>query len=145
MHYLLYTDGAYYPDHERSAISYVMINAKTKREERRLSQTVKGETSGRAEIKAIISAVYALPSDADSCTIISDSRYALDACSRKAIRYHNGDLFVLFDKIVEARGLSVTYQWVRAHNGNFYNELCDALCKQAIDEYISNKNKNESV
>ena len=72
MHYLLYTDGAYYPDHERSAISYVMINAKTKREERRLSQTVKGETSGRAEIKAIISAVYALPSDADSCTIISD-------------------------------------------------------------------------
>lgn len=141
MHYLLYTDGAYYPEHERSSIAYVMINAKTKQETRRLSQTVMGDTSSRAELKAIISAVYALPYDADSCTVISDSKYALDACSGRCIRFHNADLLTLYDKIVKERGISVTYQWVRAHNNNFYNELADTLCKQAIDEYLNNNKK----
>ena len=141
MHYLLYTDGAYFPEHERSSIAYVMIQALPKREVRRLHQTVKGETSGRAELKAIISAVYALPEDADSCTVISDSKYALDACSKRCIRYKNTDLLNLYDNIIESRDLSVTYSWVKSHNGNFYNELCDSLCQQAINEYINNKNK----
>lgn len=136
MHYLLYTDGAYFPEHERSAIAYVMIQAITKKEVRRLHQTVKGETSSRAELKAIISAIYALPSDADSCTVISDSKYAIDACSRRCIRYRNNDLLQLFDEIVEKRGISVTFSWVKSHNGHFYNELCDSLCSQAIQEYV---------
>lgn len=138
MHYLLYTDGAYYPEHERSAIAYVMIQAVPKKEVRRLHQTVKGETSGRAELKAIISAVYALPQDADSCTIVSDSKYAIDACAKRCIRYKNTDLLNLYDQIIEAKGLTVTYSWVKAHNGNFYNELCDSLCQQAIKEYKNN-------
>lgn len=137
MHYLLYTDGAYFPEHERSAIAYVILQAVPKKEVRRMHQTVKGETSGRAELKAIISAVYALPDDADSCTIISDSKYAVDACSRRCIRYRNADLLKLFDELVEKKGVSVTYSWVKSHNGNFYNELCDALCAQAMDEYAS--------
>ena len=135
MHYLLYTDGAYYPEHERSAIAYVMIQCVSKKEVRRLHQTVRGETSARAELKAIISAVYALPDDADACTIISDSKYALDACAKRCIRYQNNDLLALFDEIVEKRCLTVDFSWVKSHNGNFYNELCDSLCKQAIDEY----------
>lgn len=139
MHYLLYTDGAYFPEHERSAIAYVMIQATPKKEVRRMHQTVVGETSGRAELKAIISAVYALPDDALSCTVISDSQYAIDACSGRCIRYKNNDLLQLFDAIVEKRGLSVTYSWVKSHNGNFYNELCDSLCQQAIDEFINDK------
>ena len=136
MHYLLYTDGAYYPEHERSAIAYVMIKSTPRVEVRRMSQTVRGTTSGRAELQAIISAVYALPVDAESCTVISDSKYALDACSSRCIRYKNNDLLALFDKIVLERGLSVSYSWVKSHNGNFYNELCDVLCTHAINEYV---------
>ena len=139
MHYLLYTDGAYYPQKDRSAIAYVMIQSQPKTEVRRLSQTVKGETSGRAELKAIISAVYALPDDAVSCTIISDSKYAIDACARRCVRYKNNDLLDLFDRIVEEKRLEVSYSWVRSHNGNFYNELCDSLCLQAINEYSNNQ------
>ena len=135
MHYLLYTDGAYFPQKERSAIAYVMLDEYTKDEVRRMSQTVKGETSGRAELKAIISAVYALPDDAVACKIISDSKYAIDACSGRCIRYKNKDLLDLFDSIVQKKDLHVTYSWVRSHRGNFYNELCDSLCLQAINEY----------
>lgn len=139
MHYLLYTDGAYYPEHERSTIAYVMIDGTTKKEIRRMSQTVTGTTSARAELQAIISALWVLPSDADSCTIISDSKYAIDVCSGRSIRYKNTDLLRLFDEIVAARNVSISYSWVKAHNGNFYNELCDTLCQRAINEYVSNK------
>ena len=139
MHYLLYTDGAYFPELERSAIAYVMIESITKREVRRMRQTVKGETSGRAEIKAIISAIYALPEDAESCTIISDSQYAINACSKRCLRYRNIDLLNLYDDMVEKKHVVVDYSWVKSHNGNFYNELCDALCNQAINEYVSEK------
>ena len=140
-HYLIYTDGAYFPEHERSAIAYVMLETFPNKEIRRHCQTVKGETSGRAEIKAIISGVWVLPYDADSCTIISDSRYALDACAGRCVRFKNNDLLDMYDSIIKARKINVTYCWVRAHNGNFYNELCDTLCLQAINEYIDNQNK----
>ena len=133
MHYLLYTDGAYFPQKERSAIAYVMIQSGSKKEVRRLSQTVKGESSCRAELKAIISAVYALPDDATACTIISDSKYAIGVCSKRNIRYSNIDLLDLFDSIIEHKQVIVSYSWVRSHNGNFYNELCDTLCLQAIN------------
>lgn len=139
-HYLIYTDGAYFPDLGRSTIAYVILGTKPNKEIHRYCQTVKGETIGRAEIKAIISGVYALPDDATSCTIISDSRCALNACSKKSVRFKNHDLLNIYDKIIKERNLSVTYSWVKSHNGNFYNELCDTLCQQAIDEYIaSNK------
>ena len=147
MHYLLYTDGAYFPEHEISTIAYVMIQATPKKEVRRLHQTVKGDTSGRAELRAIISAIYALPKDAVSCTIVSDSKYAIDACDKRCIRYKNTDLLNLFDQIVEKRGISVSYSWVKAHNGNFYNELCDSLCQQALKEHLEklqNQNQNET-
>ena len=136
MHYLLYTDGAYYQEYGRSAISYVMLQEMQKKEIRRMHQTVKGVSSGRAEIQAIISAVYALPNDATSVIIVSDSKYALDACSNRCVRYRNTDLLNLFDKIVKERGIDVHFSWVKSHNGNFYNELCDSLCAQAIKEYI---------
>ena len=83
MHYLLYTDGAYFPEHERSAIAYVMLQSTPKKEVRRMKQTVKG------------------------------------------------------DKIVAERGIVVSFSWVKSHSGNFYNELCDVLCTQAMDEYAS--------
>jgi len=143
-HYLLYTDGAYYPEHERSAIAYVMIDSSTKKEVRRMQQTVMGDTSGRAELKAIISALYALPDDATACTIVCDSKYAIDACSGRCLRYRNNDLLRLFDELVEKRGVSVSYSWVKSHNGNFYNELCDTLCQQAIHEYKEEKDKDKN-
>ena len=136
MHYLLYTDGAYYPEHERSAIAYVMLQQTPKKEIRRLHQTIKGTTSGRAEIQAIISAVYALPQDAETCIVVSDSKYAINACAHRCVRYRNRDLLDLYDKIIKERGLTVSYSWVKSHNGNFYNELCDSLYQQAIDEYV---------
>lgn len=140
-HYLIYTDGAYFPEHERSAIAYVMLGTFPNKEIRRHCQTVKGESSGRAELKAIISGVWVLPEDADSCTIISDSKYALDACSGRCTRFKNNDLLNMYDSIIGGRNINVTYCWVKSHNGNFYNELCDTLCNKAINDFIINKNK----
>jgi len=140
MHYIIYTDGAYFPEHGRSAIAYVMLKTQPNKEVRRLHQTVKGETSSRAELKAIISGIYALPNDANGVTIITDSQYAIDACLRRCVRYKNNDLLDLYDKIVKERDLQITFNWVRSHNGNFYNELCDSLCQQAINEYTTTDN-----
>ncbi len=37
---------------------------------------------------------------------------------------------------LEGRFKSVTYQWVRGHNGDQYNTMADELCSDAIDRYL---------
>lgn len=53
----------------------------------------------------------------------------------------NQDLFDIWDDVIKERGLTIEYNWVRGHNGNEYNELCDKLCNDAIG-YDANEETN---
>lgn len=130
-HYLIYTDGSYLVAKKKGAYSYIILDVH-KNEIKRDAQLVINETSNRAEIMAIVVGINNLPADATDCTVISDSQYALNVCQGLWQRNANLDLLELHDKIVYERQLGVTYQWVRGHNGNFYNELCDALCNEVL-------------
>lgn len=132
MEYTIYTDGAYSQIHEEGAFAFVILNyANT--EITRKAYKITNETNNRAELKAIIAAVYNLPNDATEVKVYSDSEYALKTLSFEWKHKNNDDLFVAWDKVLSKRdNLSISFNWVKGHNGNVYNELCDQLCNEVL-------------
>lgn len=136
--YIIYTDGAYSQMHDEGAFAYVMLDG-AMNEIRRFSSKISHETNNRAELKAIIAAIYHLPLNAKKVKVVSDSQYALKTLSGEWSRKINLELFDVFENILHQRdGLIIEWEWVRGHNGNKYNEICDQLCNDMLgyDAYL---------
>lgn len=127
--YIIHTDGGYSQKYNVGAFAFVICDEKDN-ELKRGAWKIENETNNRAELKAIIAALHNLPNDAKSVIVISDSQYALNTCSGNWKRKLNKDLFAIHDEIVKKRGLKVSYEWVKGHDGDYYNELCDKLCNE---------------
>ena len=127
--YIIHTDGGYSQKYNIGGFAYIICDAKDN-ELKRGAWKIENETNNRAELKAIIAALHNLPNDAKSVIVISDSQYALNTCSGNWKRKLNKDLFAIHDEIVKKRGLKVSYEWVKGHDGDYYNELCDKLCNE---------------
>jgi ribonuclease HI len=88
-----------------------------------------GTNSHRMEFQAAIEALkHILPNS--KVIVHTDSRILLDAVSEKMKRpaVNPDQVEILFDLMAKNK---VTWKWVKAHNGNKYNEICDELCRQA--------------
>lgn len=140
MRYIIYTDGAYSKMNDEGAYAFVILT-ELNNEVKRFAKKITHETNNRAELKAIINAVLQLPQDATDIIVNSDSQYALHTLSGKWKRKLNKDLFCIWDDVIKERNLNIEYKWVKGHNGNEYNELCDKLCNEAIG-YDANEETN---
>ena len=109
-------------------------------------------TNNRMELQAVISALEALPSagpGVNDAILYTDSQYVQKGMTqwleewkkrgwktsgKKPVK--NRDLWERLDALVSAlaadSGLSLKWAWVRGHDGNAYNERCDALTGKAI-------------
>ena len=83
-----------------------------------------GTTNNRMELLAIVSVVNSLPANSE-VTIYTDSRYCIMALNSKKPK-KNIDLIRLFHEICDFR-ITVAFEWVKGHNGVFYNEMCDQM------------------
>lgn len=132
MKYTIYTDGAYSRLHDEGAFAFVILN-EDGGEVLRMGHKVVHETNNRAELKAIIAAVYKLPKDATKAMIISDSMYALNTLQGIWARNINHDLFDVWERTINERSdVKLEFLWVKGHSGDEYNELCDQLCNQVL-------------
>lgn len=132
MKYTIYTDGAYSRLHDEGAFSFVILN-EDGTEVLRMGHKIVHETNNRAELKAIIAAVYKLPKDATKARIISDSMYALNTLQGVWARNINHDLFEVWERTINERSdVELEFLWVKGHSGDEYNELCDQLCNQVL-------------
>lgn len=129
--YIIYTDGAYSMMHNEGAFSYVMLDGNMNAIKSG-AWKIKDESNNRAELKAIITAIYHLPRNAKNVKVISDSQYALKTLSGEWNRKMNIDLFDVFEKVTNGKKLTITYEWIKGHNGNKYNELCDKMCNDVL-------------
>jgi len=137
MNYTIFTDGAYSQKNDEGAFAFVIV--KDNVEIMRKAYKISKESNNRAELKAIIVAVHKLPQDATGVQIISDSMYALNTLNGNWNRNANLDLFEVWDNVLEKREcLDIEFLWVKGHSGDFYNELCDSLCTNAMG-YDANK------
>lgn len=109
-------------------------------------------TNNRMELTAVIMALrhldeIGLPSDGEVVRVITDSEYVRRGVSewihtwlkngwktsnRKPVK--NQDLWVVLHKLQSERRIS--WEWVKGHSGNEFNELCDNLVHEAIDTLV---------
>lgn len=103
----------------------------------------KGTLAKTMEYRAVAEALAALPSGARA-TVFSDNQPLVDNLTQKLASWRaNGfakvDPFVVesvraIDRCITENALVVTWQWIRAHNGNAGNERADALAARGARE-----------
>ena len=113
-----------------------------------LSGYMAGTTNNRMELFAAISALGAFK---EPCNVklYSDSSYMVQAFNDRWIENWkkngwrtaakkpvlNQDLWIQLDQ--EYNQLNIEWAWVKGHAGHKYNEICDSLCKQEMNKFIS--------
>ena len=138
----IYTDGACSGNPGKGGWAAVLIYNGVEKE---LCAGVENTTNNRMELSAVI---YALKALKEPCEVIltTDSKYVCDAVRKgwvfswknnnwkKADKKPalNVDLWEQLLPLLEVH--KVTFDWVKGHNGNPYNELCDRLAVKCYQE-----------
>jgi ribonuclease HI/DNA polymerase-3 subunit epsilon len=82
-------------------------------------------TNNRMELTAVIEALGFVDKE---CIIYTDSQWTLKCAKGEWKRKVNLDLWKKFDEVSE--GKTIDWNWVKAHNGDEYNELVDKLARE---------------
>lgn len=129
--FIVYTDGgcAVNPGGP-GGVGVVIVNMKTD-EAQEISRGFRSTTNNRMEMMAVITALQSVP---ETCSIrlYSDSQYVLNCMSNMWQKRKNTDLWKIIDQAAKKKDLDL--RWVKGHNGNEYNERCDALATMAIQD-----------
>ena len=140
--YYAYTDGS--SDNKNplrpGGSAYIIFDSHGN-EVKRASKGFKNTSNNRMEILAIISVLNSLPYGS-SVTIHSDSQYSINVLSGRWQASMNLDQVALYRRLVAERNIKVTFEWVRGHNGDEWNELCDQMAR---GEYQKMLHKEEKV
>ena len=81
-------------------------------------------TNNRMEISAVIMGLE-YTKEHERIKIFSDSQYVINTMTKNWKRKANIDLWEKLDELVSKR--EVLWEWVRGHEGNFYNEKAHNL------------------
>lgn len=120
----IYTDGACIGNPGPGGWAAVIVSGTDRRE-------IKGRegktTNNRMEIMAAIRGL-AETAPGSRATVESDSQYLVNTMTRNWKRKANQDLWEELDRLVAER--SVSWAWVRGHNGHPENERADTLASE---------------
>lgn len=137
----IYTDGSCSPNPGIGGWAFIAIRDLGDRyEETRAYGGSSQSTNNEMELTALINAVKIMRKEGipqDSLTIYSDSSLIINCAMGRFKRNKNLELWKRYDKY--SKGLKIEFVWVKAHAGNYYNELVDELANTGRVEY-GNKN-----
>lgn len=88
-------------------------------------------TNNRMELQAVIEALLFIPNE--HVSIYTDSLWVINCASGAWKRKANLDLWAQFDEVVQKK--QVTWNWVRGHSGESYNQRVDKLARQKAIKY----------
>lgn len=134
----MYTDGAASGNPGPGGYGAVLMAGKHRKE---LWGGFRRTTNNRMELLAVIVALEALKGEEHEVTVVSDSKYVVDAVEKgwvfdwerkRFAKKKNPDLWERFLRIY--RKHRVRFQWIRGHNGHPENELCDRLAVAAREQ-----------
>ena len=139
----IYTDGACSGNPGPGGYGCVLIY---KGKEKRISGGERETTNNRMELTAVIEALSALKEPCQ-VTLISDSRYVVDAIEKGWLESwrQNGwkkadkkaalnvDLWEKLLPLLDTH--KVTFDWVKGHDGDEYNEICDRLAVEESEKF----------
>ena len=93
------------------------------------SGSEKSTTNNRMELKAVIESLKFINDFGENYKINSDSQVTINCATGNWKRKANLDLWGEFD--IEIKNKKVIFEWVKAHNGNTYNEIVDKMAYKA--------------
>ncbi len=119
--------------------------------EKELSEGFESTTNNRMELLGCIKGLECLK---EPCivTVVSDSKYLCDAINqgwleswknrgwKKADKKPvlNQELWERLDKMLSVH--TVTFEWIKGHNGHIYNERCDTLAVSEYQKFLKGSN-----
>jgi len=131
----LYTDGSCMPNPGIGGFGFIFIDPKTNKE-----WCVNGgelnTTNNRMEMTAVIEGLKFL-NKYHNFKIYSDSMYVINCASGKWKQNKNLDLWEQYRRA--SKNKNIEWIWVKAHNGNKYNEMVDKLAKKWSESQIKYK------
>ena len=100
-------------------------------------------TNNRMELTAAIKGLEATPIQV-SVTLFSDSKYLVNTMTRNWKRRVNQDLWNQLDSLTGSR--QVSWEWVRGHTGDRWNEEADRLAVSAMKQALGpDTNRGDSI
>lgn len=134
----LYTDGAAKGNPGPGGYGIVLKAGKHYKE---ASGGFRLTTNNRMELLAVIIGLEMLKIPGSKVTVVSDSKYVVDAVNKRWVfgwmkkgfkGKKNSDLWRRFLKVYSQH--EVTMVWVKGHNNHPENERCDRLAVQAAEQ-----------
>jgi ribonuclease HI len=132
---IIYTDGAASGNPGPGGFGVVLKSGRHRLEK---AEGFRLTTNNRMELLAVITGLEALKKTGSNVVVYTDSKYVADAVEKgwvfqwesKAFRKKkNPDLWIRFLKIY--RKHKVRFVWIKGHNNNPENELCDRLAVES--------------
>jgi len=124
----IYIDGAYSSSRDMGGWAFVVLEDGVKVDSNFFP--VPNTTNNRMEVQAAIEAcLWTKEHEITELTILSDSMYVIGTMTLNWKRKKNTDLWEIMDTVT--KNLTINWKHVKGHEGNKYNELCDALAVQA--------------
>ncbi len=142
----IYTDGACTGNPGKGGYGAVLIYNNN---EKRISKGFRKTTNNRMELMAAIDALKLLKEDCE-VMLYSDSKYLTDAINQNWLSSWqkngwkksdkkpvlNRDLWEELLLLMEKH--TINFIWVKGHNGNPYNEICDTMAVEAYNNFPEN-------
>ena len=125
----IYTDGSCLGNPGVGGWGAVIIYPDGREEE--LSGGEEATTNNRMEIQAIIKALSELL-PRTSVEVLSDSEYVVNSMTKGWKKKANTDLWHELNNVISRLG-DIKWTWVKAHDGNHYNEQADCLATAAAE------------
>lgn len=122
---IAYTDGSCNPNPGNGGCAFIALCDNFEIID---SFNEKETTNNIMEMKAVIN-LLKLFNEEEEFEIYSDSKYVINCAQNFWKRKKNLELWKEFDKI--STGKKIKFIWIKAHNGNKYNELVDKLANEA--------------
>jgi ribonuclease HI len=135
---LIYTDGGCDPNPGRGGWAAILI--KPGGSIQKISGCDPETTNNRMEMTAVLRALRALPTAADQVIVRSDSELLVKTLKGQYRRRMNLDLWKEIDQEVK-RFPAISFEWVRGHAGDKYNEMADRLVKETRNSSPDSSNK----
>ena len=129
---VVYTDGAFSSSRNQGGVGIVMLLDGKKILE--YFNMYKRTTNNQMELGAVIIALRVIKSKYDSIVIYTDSQYVIGCAVLGWKREKNIKLWQEFDKQytrVKKLCPNITFEHIKGHNGNIWNEYCDKLAVKA--------------
>ena len=141
INYIIYTDGACLGNPGKGGWAAIIIEPTGERE---IAGYEKSTTNNRMELKAVIEALKEIK-DNSQISLFSDSKYVIDGITKwiknwkmndwktsnkKEIK--NLDLWMDLDKLTLK--FQITWNWVKGHSTNEYNNKVDRLARNEAEK-----------